>query len=139
MHEPAGDILAFLTGFDECERAVKMCHQKLVELAEESDLAPMIIVALYGSQTAAQQANAFLQTPANHRKVVFATNIAETSLTVDGVGYVIDAGLVKQKQFNPLTGMDSLVVVNISKVQAVQRAGRAGRTREGKCIRLYDQ
>jgi ATP-dependent RNA helicase DHX8/PRP22 len=139
MHEPAGDILAFLTGFDECERAVKMCNQKLVELAEERDLAPMIIVALYGSQTAAQQANAFLQTPANHRKVVFATNIAETSLTVDGVGYVIDAGLVKQKQFNPLTGMDSLVVVNISKVQAVQRAGRAGRTREGKCIRLYDQ
>ena len=97
LHEPAGDVLAFLTGFDECERAVKLCHQRLQQLSEEKDIAPMIIVALYGSQTAAQQANAFIKTPENHRKVVFATNIAETSLTVDGVGYVIDAGLVKQK------------------------------------------
>lgn len=71
--------------------------------------------------------------------MVYATNIAETSLTVDGVGYVIDNGLVKQKAYSELTGMDTLQVVAISKVQAVQRAGRAGRTREGKCIRLYSE
>lgn len=60
-------------------------------------------------------------------------------MTIDGIGYVIDCGLVKQKQYNPETGMESLQVVNISKVQSIQRAGRAGRTREGKCIRLYSE
>lgn len=76
----------------------------------------MIIVSLYGSQNPQQQANTFVKTPANHRKIVFATNIAETSLTVDGIGYVIDCGLVKQKQYSHETGMESLTVVNISKV-----------------------
>eukprot|EP00884_Botryococcus_braunii_P015540 jgi/Botrbrau1/266/Bobra.0022s0235.1 len=65
------------------------------------------------------------------------TNIAEASITVDGVVYVIDTGVVKQKSYDPQTGMDSLSVVPISRVQATQRAGRAGRTRPGKCFRLY--
>lgn len=80
---------------------------------------PAIIVPLYGSQSPQQQANAFIKTPENCRKVVFATNIAETSLTVDNVGYVIDCGLVKQLQFDPDTGMDCLQMVNISKTQAI--------------------
>ena len=78
-----------------------------------------------------------MKTPDNCRKIIFATNIAETSLTVANIGYVIDCGFVKQKIYNPQTGMETLQIVAISKVQAIQRAGRAGRTREGKCIRLY--
>lgn len=68
---------------------------------------------------------------------MFCTNIAETSLTIDGIGFVIDCGYVKQKNFNPKTNMDALVTVPISKVQAIQRKGRAGRTQDGKCLRLY--
>ncbi|RAL39995.1 hypothetical protein DM860_008135 [Cuscuta australis] len=79
----------------------------------------------------------FNRPPPNCRRFIVATNIAETSLTVDGVVYVIDSGYVKQRQYNPSSGMYSLDVVQISKVQANQRAGRAGRTRPGRCYRLY--
>ncbi|GKA02426.1 probable pre-mRNA-splicing factor ATP-dependent RNA helicase DEAH4 [Tanacetum coccineum] len=79
----------------------------------------------------------FSPPPKDCRRIIVATNIAETSLTVDGVVYVIDSGYVKQRQYNPSTGMYSLDVVEISRVQANQRAGRAGRTRPGKCYRLY--
>ncbi|RYR17019.1 hypothetical protein Ahy_B03g061830 isoform B [Arachis hypogaea] len=79
----------------------------------------------------------FSPPPPSCRRIIVATNIAETSLTVDGVVYVIDSGYVKQRQYNPSTGMYSLDIVQISKVQANQRAGRAGRTRPGKCYRLY--
>ena len=95
MNEPAGDILAFLTGFEECEQATKKCFEKLSELSQKRPVPPMMIVPLYGAQTPEQQANAFLKTPENCRKIIFATNIAETSLTVANVGYVIDCGLVK--------------------------------------------
>lgn len=73
------------------------------------------------------------------RKLIFATNIAETSLTIDNIGYVIDCGYVKQKNYNPRTNMDALLTVPISKVQAIQRAGRAGRTQPGKCYRMYSE
>lgn len=72
-------------------------------------------------------------------QVVIATNIAETSLTIDGIYYVVDPGFVKQKIYNPKSGMDSLVVTPISQAQAKQRAGRAGRTGPGKCYRLYTE
>eukprot|EP00347_Sterkiella_histriomuscorum_P017631 403348600 len=139
LNEPSGDILVFLTGFEECEQATKKCFEKLSNIAERKQVPPMMIVPLYGSQTAEQQANAFLKTPENCRKIIFATNIAETSLTVANIGYVIDSGFVKQKIYNSSTGMESLQIVPISKVQAIQRAGRAGRTREGKCVRLYTE
>lgn len=71
--------------------------------------------------------------------MVIATNIAETSLTIDGIYYVVDPGFVKQKIYNPKSGMDSLVVTPISQAQAKQRAGRAGRTGPGKCYRLYTE
>eukprot|EP00826_Nyctotherus_ovalis_P030918 TRINITY_DN2468_c0_g1_i6.p1 TRINITY_DN2468_c0_g1~~TRINITY_DN2468_c0_g1_i6.p1 ORF type:complete len:473 (-),score=119.98 TRINITY_DN2468_c0_g1_i6:93-1466(-) len=99
----------------------------------------MCIRDRYGSMQSGEQALAFEKPPDNCRKIVFATNIAETSLTINGVGFVIDSGYVKQKQYNPKTGMDSLVITPISKVQAIQRTGRAGRTREGKCYRLYTE
>lgn len=85
------------------------------------------------------QTRIFEPTPPGSRKVVIATNIAETSLTIDGIYYVVDPGFVKQNVYNPKTGMDSLVVTPISQAQAKQRAGRAGRTGPGKCFRLYTE
>merc|ERR1719226_462727 len=85
------------------------------------------------------QRNVFDEVPDGCRKLVFSTNIAETSLTVAGVGYVVDCGYCKQKNYNPKTGMESLMVTEVSRVQATQRAGRAGRTQDGKCFRLYSE
>lgn len=78
-----------------------------------------------------------MPTPEGARKIILATNIAETSLTIEGIVYVIDAGFCKQNSFNPRTGMESLIVSPVSKAQANQRAGRAGRVSAGKCFRLY--
>lgn len=140
LHEGPGHILAFLTGFEECEQACKICFQKLQELESKGKkVPPMIIMPLYGAQNTDEQSTVFEKAPENCRKLIFSTNIAETSLTVDGIAYVIDCGYVKQKIFNPRTSMDSLTIIPISKVQAVQRAGRAGRTGPGKCIRLYTE
>ncbi|MCO5597453.1 hypothetical protein L7F22_051531 [Adiantum nelumboides] len=86
-----------------------------------------------------KEVRVFAPSPPSCRRIIVATNIAETSLTVDGVVFVIDPGVVKQHQYAPATGMYSLVVVQISRVQATQRAGRAGRTRPGKCYRLYTE
>lgn len=85
------------------------------------------------------QAKIFEPTPEGARKVILATNIAETSITVDGVAFVIDPGYAKQKSFNPRTGMEALTVTPCSRASATQRAGRAGRTGPGKCFRLYTQ
>lgn len=85
------------------------------------------------------QARIFEPTPEGARKVILATNIAETSITVEGVAYVIDPGFNKQKSFNPRTGMEALTVVPCSRASATQRAGRAGRTGPGKCFRLFTQ
>ena len=103
------------------------------------DVPGMIIYQLYGAMSNEDQARVFEPTPDNIRKVVFCTNIAETSLTINGIGFVIDCVFVKQKTYNPKTNMDSLITVPISKVQAIQRKGRAGRTQDGKCLRLYSQ
>jgi len=83
------------------------------------------------------QTRIFDPAPKGTRKVVIATNIAEASLTIDGIYYVVDPGFAKQKVYNPKIGMDSLVVAPISRASAKQRRGRAGRTGPGKCFRLY--
>ena len=83
------------------------------------------------------QAKIFEPTPEGARKVVLATNIAETSITIDGIVYVIDPGFIKQKNYNPATGMESLIIVPASRASANQRKGRAGRVGPGKCFRLY--
>lgn len=140
MTEGPGDILVFLTGFEECEQAVQLCYHKLEKLAKMGKSVPaMMIVPLYGAMQSGEQNLAFEPAPPNCRKIVFATNIAETSLTVNGVAFVIDSGYVKQKQYNSKTGMDMLLITPISKVQAIQRTGRAGRTGPGKCYRLYTE
>merc|ERR1740130_2390224 len=85
------------------------------------------------------QRNVFGEVPEGCRKLIFSTNIAETSLTIDRVGFVVDCGYNKQKNFNPKTGMEALLVTEVSQVQATQRSGRAGRTMAGKCFRLYSE
>ena len=104
-----------------------------------SDVPELIILPVYGALPSEMQTRIFEPAPKGSRKVVIATNIAETSLTIDGIYYVVDPGFVKQKIYNPKTGMDSLVVTPVSQAQAKQRAGRAGRTGPGKCYRLYTE
>ncbi|KAG8498627.1 hypothetical protein CXB51_005193 [Gossypium anomalum] len=123
-------------GMDDIEKLVSKLEDKVRSL-EEGSCMDAIILPLHGSLPPEMQVRVFSPPPPNCRRFIVATNIAETSLTVDGVVYVIDSGYVKQRQYNPATGMYSLDVVQISKVQANQRAGRAGRTRPGKCYRLY--
>ena len=99
----------------------------------------LIILPVYSALPSEMQTRIFDPAPPGSRKVVIATNIAETSLTIDGIYYVVDPGFCKQKAYNPKIGMDSLIVVPISQAQARQRAGRAGRTGPGKCYRLYTE
>ncbi|KAK4399622.1 putative pre-splicing factor ATP-dependent RNA helicase DEAH4 [Sesamum angolense] len=136
VREPEGDVLIFMTGQDDIEKLVSKLEERIKHL-EEGSCMDAIILPLHGSLPPELQVRVFSQPPPNCRRFIIATNIAETSLTVDGVVYVIDTGFVKQRQYNPSTGMYSLDVVQISKVQANQRAGRAGRTHPGKCYRLY--
>ena len=104
-----------------------------------SNLPELIILPVYSALPSEMQTKIFEPAPPGSRKVVIATNIAEASLTIDGIYYVVDPGFVKQKAYNPKVGMDSLVVVPISQASARQRAGRAGRTGPGKCYRLYTE
>ncbi|KAJ7164640.1 pre-mRNA splicing factor [Mycena crocata] len=133
--QPKGDILVFLTGQEEIEA----CHENLQETSRAlgNKIAELIICPIYANLPSEMQAKIFEPTPEGARKVVLATNIAETSITIDGVVFVIDPGFVKQNSYNPRTGMSSLVVVPCSRASANQRAGRAGRVGPGKAFRLY--
>lgn len=130
-----GDILVFLTGQEEIESAEEILKQRIKSLGTK--IAELIICPIYANLPTELQAKIFEPTPEGARKVVLATNIAETSLTIDGIKYVIDSGFVKIKSYNPRTSMESLLVTPISKASANQRAGRSGRTGPGKCFRLY--
>ncbi|CAL9206387.1 probable pre-mRNA-splicing factor ATP-dependent RNA helicase DEAH4 [Musa acuminata AAA Group] len=136
VREPPGDVLIFMTGQDDIDKMVFKLEEKIQNL-EEGSCMDAIVFPLHGSLPPELQIRVFSPAPPNCRRFIVATNIAETSLTVDGIVYVIDSGFVKQRQYNPSTGMYSLDIVQISRVQADQRAGRAGRTRPGKCYRLY--
>jgi pre-mRNA-splicing factor ATP-dependent RNA helicase DHX16 len=135
LTQPSGDILVFLTGQDEIESADEMLKQRMKGLP--SSVPELIIVPIYSTLPSSMQAKIFEKTPPGCRKVVLATNIAETSLTIDGIAYVIDCGFSKINSYNPRRGMESLIVTPISKASANQRAGRAGRVGPGKCFRLY--
>ncbi|KAL7151046.1 hypothetical protein ABFS83_04G005100 [Erythranthe nasuta] len=142
--EPPGDILVFLTGEEEIEDA---CRKIGKEIAKDGDQAgPVKIVPLYSTLPPAMQQKIFEAAPPPAkeggpagRKIVISTNIAETSLTIDGIVYVIDPGFAKQKVYNPRIRVESLLVSPISKASAHQRSGRAGRTQPGKCFRLYTE
>lgn len=131
-HEGPGDILCFLCGEEEIEKACAEIEGR----AEESGQSTLVL-PLYSSLPMNQQRRVFPAAPEGTRKIIVATNIAETSLTIDGVVFVVDPGLFKQMLYNPRTHVESLLVSPISKASAMQRAGRAGRTRPGKCFRLY--
>ncbi|PIN17313.1 mRNA splicing factor ATP-dependent RNA helicase [Handroanthus impetiginosus] len=130
-----GDILVFLTGQEEIETAEEVLKHRTRGLGTK--IAELIICPIYANLPTELQAKIFEPTPEGARKVVLATNIAETSLTIDGIKYVIDPGFCKMKSYNPRTGMESLLITPISKASANQRAGRSGRTGPGKCFRLY--
>ncbi|EDW09996.1 putative pre-mRNA-splicing factor ATP-dependent RNA helicase PRP1 isoform X1 [Drosophila mojavensis] len=141
--EIEGDILMFLTGQEEIEEACKRIKREIDNLG--SEIGELKCIPLYSTLPPNQQQRIFEPPPppnasgAIGRKVVVSTNIAETSLTIDGVVFVIDPGFAKQKVYNPRIRVESLLVSPISKASAQQRAGRAGRTRPGKCFRLYTE
>ncbi|XP_019163495.1 PREDICTED: probable pre-mRNA-splicing factor ATP-dependent RNA helicase DEAH2 isoform X1 [Ipomoea nil] len=144
MCEPPGDILVFLTGEEEIEDACRKITKEINNLGDQ--VGPVKAVPLYSTLPPAMQQKIFEAAPPPlveggppGRKIVVSTNIAETSLTIDGIVYVIDPGFAKQKVYNPRVRVESLLVSPISKASAHQRSGRAGRTQPGKCYRLYTE
>jgi len=142
--EGPGDILVFLTGEQEIEQACEEIRLGAQDMGK--DASELVVYPLYSSLPPAQQRKIFSAAPGPKvvggkpgRKVVVSTNIAETSLTIDGIVYVIDPGFSKQKVYNPRIRVESLLVSPISRASARQRSGRAGRTRPGKCFRLYTE
>ncbi|KAK5815340.1 P-loop containing nucleoside triphosphate hydrolase protein [Linnemannia elongata] len=137
LSEPAGDILLFLTGQEEIDTAAEILYERMKALGPM--VPELIILPVYSALPSEMQSRIFEPTPPGARKVVIATNVAETSITIDGIYYVVDPGFVKQNAYDAKLGMDSLIVTPISQAQARQRSGRAGRTGPGKCYRLYTE
>jgi ATP-dependent RNA helicase DDX35 len=135
--EPDGDILVFLTGREEIDTAVQAISERAADLHPRAQ--SVLALPLYAGLSTEQQMYVFEAAPENTRKVIFSTNIAEASVTIDGIVYVIDTGYVKLRAFNPMTGIETLTPTPVSKASATQRAGRAGRTKPGKCYRLYTE
>jgi len=135
---PEGDILIFMPGQEDIEVTCDMINEK-IEALKDDGVKPLSVLPIYSQLPTDLQAKIFQKAEKGVRKVVVATNIAETSLTVDGIIYVIDTGYCKLKVFNPRIGMDALQVFPIAQANANQRAGRAGRTGPGQCFRIYPE
>jgi len=133
--EPEGDILVFLTGQDEIEDLEEMLTERMESFPQSVD--KLMICPIYAALPSSAQMKVFEKTPPKHRKVVLATNIAETSVTIEGIKYVVDTGFVKIRKYVASKSLETLVVTPISKSSALQRSGRAGRQTAGKCFRLY--
>ncbi|GAA5539854.1 MULTISPECIES: ATP-dependent helicase HrpB [Brucella] len=129
--DETGSILAFLPGQGEIERTVRLLEDRVP--------AHVILAPLYGAMEGRDQDAAIKPAPEGRRKVVLATSIAETSITIDGVRVVIDSGLARLPKYEPATGLTRLETVRTSRASADQRAGRAGRTEPGMAIRLWHQ
>ncbi|KAG5368435.1 Pre-mRNA-splicing factor ATP-dependent RNA helicase prp16 [Yarrowia sp. C11] len=132
-----GDILVFMTGQEDITVTCEVLEERLKKDLDSP--APLMILPIFSQMPADLQNKIFNRAPPGVRKCIVATNIAETSLTVDGITFVVDAGYSKLKVYSPKTGMDSLQVAPISVAQAVQRSGRAGRTAKGTAYRLYTE
>ncbi|MGL6001308.1 MAG: ATP-dependent helicase HrpB [Plesiomonas sp.] len=131
LAQAAGSVLVFLPGMAEIERVTQHLQGRL---DADTDLCP-----LYGALSLSAQRQAVAPATDGRRKVVLATNIAETSLTIEGIRLVIDSGVERQSSFDPRSGITRLQTVRISRSSMTQRAGRAGRTEAGICVRLYSQ
>jgi ATP-dependent helicase HrpB len=132
LAEEDGDILVFLPGAPEIRRVSGRLHDAGLDRS-------ISIMPLYGDLSAEDQAAAIRPSPPGSRKVVLSTSIAQTSLTIEGVRVVVDAGLSRIPRFSPRTGMARLATVPVSRASAEQRRGRAGRTEPGVCYRLWDE
>ncbi|XP_059305868.1 pre-mRNA-splicing factor ATP-dependent RNA helicase DEAH10-like [Lycium ferocissimum] len=137
LEEGPGDVLVFLTGQEEIESVERLIHERVRQLPECSR--KLLTFPIFSSLPSEKQMKVFMPSPAGYRKVILATNIAETSVTIPGIKYVVDPGLVKARTYDPKMGVDSLIIVTTSKAQALQRSGRAGREGPGKCYRLYQE
>jgi HrpA-like RNA helicase len=138
--EPPGDILVFFTGRDEIENARKRLDKWVAEAEARGEMAcPLLVRRLYAAMPDEEKEKTLEKTPLGSRKVVLSTNIAETSVTIDDLYYVVDAGFCKENIYNPKSRVDTLAVIPISQAQADQRKGRAGRTGPGRCYRLYTE
>jgi len=133
---PAGDILVFMTGQEDIEAT---CGIVADRAGDVEDCPPLLVLPMYSQLPADLQTRIFERADEGVRKCIVSTNIAETSLTVDGIVYVIDSGFCKLKVYNPKIGMDALQVTPVSQANANQRKGRAGRTQAGVCYRLYSE
>ncbi|KAK0554508.1 Pre-mRNA-splicing factor ATP-dependent RNA helicase PRP16 [Tilletia horrida] len=136
LSQGKGDILVFMTGQEDIEVCAAVVQDRLSQI---DDAAPLLVLPIYSQMPADLQAKIFDPAENGERKVIVATNIAETSLTVDGIMYVVDSGYSKLKVYNPRVGMDSLQITPISQANANQRSGRAGRTGAGIAYRLYTE
>ncbi|KAI3963794.1 hypothetical protein MKW98_029904 [Papaver atlanticum] len=137
LTKPEGDILLFLTGQEEIDLACQILNERMKAFGK--GVPELIILPVYSALPSEMQSRIFDPAPPGKRKLVVATNIAEVSLTIDGIFYVIDPGFAKQNVHDPKQGLDSLVVSPISQASAKQRTGRAGRTGPGICYRLYTE
>ncbi|KAF8606648.1 P-loop containing nucleoside triphosphate hydrolase protein [Ceratobasidium sp. AG-I] len=138
LNQPPGDILVFLSGQEDIENLEKSIQYHVSKLLAN----PILICPMYAALPSHQQARIFQPPPKGTRKVVLSTNIAETSITIPGVRYVVDSGMCKEKGYqsrNAGTGIETLTLCPISKSSAIQRAGRAGREGPGICFRLYTE
>ncbi|CAH9097408.1 unnamed protein product [Cuscuta epithymum] len=137
LEEDPGDILVFLTGQEEIESMERLVNEQLPQLSESKR--NLITCPIFSSLPSEKQMKVFAPSPAGFRKVILATNIAETSVTIPGIKYVIDPGMVKVRTYEASTGIEPLIIVKTSKAQAHQRRGRAGREGPGKVYRLYPE
>jgi len=135
VQQGKGDVLIFMTGQEDIEATCYLLADRASQIGENCP--PLTILPIYSQLPSDLQAKIF--EVSEKRKIIVATNIAETSLTVDGIKFVIDSGYCKLKLYNPKMGMDSLQVTPISQANANQRRGRAGRTEPGMCWRLYTE
>ncbi|WP_308367186.1 MULTISPECIES: ATP-dependent helicase HrpB [unclassified Microbulbifer] len=128
-----GSLLAFLPGVGEIRQVEERLREQFADRRE------ITIAPLYGDLSKQQQDTAIAPSPPGRRKIVLATNVAETSLTIEGIRMVVDSGLMRESRFDPNTGMNRLVTTSISQASATQRCGRAGRLSEGQCLRLWSE
>ncbi|KAK0090858.1 hypothetical protein PV325_000024 [Microctonus aethiopoides] len=133
---PNEDILVFLTGQEEIENAVQLAEEAARQL-DGKGYPNLRVFPLYSALQTHLQLEAFKSSPQGMRKLVLSTNVAETSITIEGICHIIDTGVAKVRTYHPTTGSEVLKVEKITKAQAWQRTGRAGRERPGKCYRIY--